>query len=157
MTPSFLGRVETRWFLLATVGVVVTAIITPILYWLILSPAGSMGSLGEAYKATYLALLLVAAFGFFWEILWHFLMQFRWDKDWPAMFILLQAIPEAVPVWFALSAIMGWGDLPGGVPSSLRIFYILDFAIVWICVFLVAHGPMRVPFIRWRFAGGRLL
>jgi hypothetical protein len=154
MTPSLIGRIETRWFLLATVGVVVTAIITPILYYLVLGGGGAMSGLGEAYKATYLALALVAGFGFFWELFWHFLQQFRWEKDWPAMFILLEAIPEAVPVWFALVAIMGWGD---AVTTSLRIFFILDFAIVWICVFLAAHGPMRVPFIRWRFAGGRLV
>ncbi len=36
-------------------------------------------------------------------------------------------------------------------------FLVIDFAVVWLAVWLVANGPMRVPFIRWRFHGGRLV
>jgi len=31
------------------------------------------------------------------------------------------------------------------------------FAVVWVVVWLVANGPMRVPFIHWRINGGRLI
>ncbi len=34
---------------------------------------------------------------------------------------------------------------------------IIQFILVWLRVWLVADGPMRVPFIRWRFQGGRLV
>jgi len=40
------------------------------------------------------------------------------------------------------------------VPTSA---FVIDFAVVWLAVWLVANGPMRVPFIRWRFHGGRLV
>ena len=29
--------------------------------------------------------------------------------------------------------------------------------LIWFVVWLVANGPMRVPFLRWRFRGGRLV
>jgi hypothetical protein len=34
---------------------------------------------------------------------------------------------------------------------------IIQFILVRLRVWLVADGPMRVPFIRWRFQGGRLV
>jgi len=34
---------------------------------------------------------------------------------------------------------------------------VVHFVAVWPTVRLVANGPMRVPFIRWRFHGGRLV
>jgi hypothetical protein len=33
--------------------------------------------------------------------------------------------------------------------------YLIDFIVVWLCVWLVTQGPVRIPFIRWRFLGGR--
>jgi hypothetical protein len=35
--------------------------------------------------------------------------------------------------------------------------YLIQFILVWLRVWLVADGPMRAPFIRWRFQGGRLM
>ena len=34
---------------------------------------------------------------------------------------------------------------------------LIQFILVRLRVWLVADGPMRVPFIRWRFQGGRLV
>jgi hypothetical protein len=34
--------------------------------------------------------------------------------------------------------------------------FLIQFILVWLGVWLAANGPMRVPFIRWRFRGGRL-
>ena len=28
---------------------------------------------------------------------------------------------------------------------------------IWMSIWLITNGPMRVPFIRWRFFGGRLI
>jgi hypothetical protein len=33
----------------------------------------------------------------------------------------------------------------------------IDFIVVWLAAWIVANGPLRVPFIRWRFRGGRFL
>jgi hypothetical protein len=76
MVPTLWGRIQTRIFLLATVGVVVTALITPVL------PVD--GPLAERYRTTFLVLATVAVLGLGWEFVYHFLMQFRWEKDWPS-------------------------------------------------------------------------
>ena len=140
MVPTLWGRIQTRIFLLATVGVVVTALITPVL------PVD--GPPAERYRTTFLVLATVAVLGLGWEFVYHFLMQFRWEKDWPSMFGLLTLVPEGVLVWVLLPRI-------GLTPPLLA--FAIHFVTVWLCVWLVANGPMRVPFVRWRFRGGRLV
>jgi hypothetical protein len=143
MTPVLFGRIQTRLFLLATVGLVWTLIFTPVLTLLTSAP------LGDLYKVTLWALVVTGVVGILWECLYHFLQQFRWEKDWPAMFILLEAIPESFVVFYVVHAIVGF-DVP---PLAFGV----DFYTTWIVVFFAAHGPMRVPFIRWRYRGGRIV
>lgn len=134
MVPVLLGRLQTRLFLLVVVGSVVTALITPLL------PLD--GPLSGRYRSTFLVLTAVAVLGVGWELLYHLLMQFRWEKDWPSLFGLLTAVPEGLLVWTLLNP-------PPGA-------FLLHFGAVWLVVWLAANGPMRVPFLRWRFHGGRL-
>ena len=54
--------------------------------------------------------------------------------------------------WAAASA--GWCRARGRRPVTA---FVIHFGAVWLAVWLVANGPMRVPFLRWRFRGGRLL
>ncbi len=145
MLPTLGGRIQTRLFLLAVVGGIVTLIIGPLL------PISA--PLSVVYRNTFVILAAVAVLGIGWECVYHLLMQWRWEKDWPTLFGLLTGIPEGVLVWLLLRA----GAIPGisgTVPTSA---FVIDFAIVWLAVWLVANGPMRVPFIRWRFRGGRLV
>ena len=144
MTPVLFGRIQTRLFLLATVGALWTLIFTPVL-----TLVANGASLSQLYQATFLALVLTGLLGILWECLYHFLMQFRWEKDWPAIFILLESIPESFLVFFVLQKLLSF-DVP-------PIAFGLDFYTTWIVVFLTAHGPMRVPFIRWRYRGGRIV
>jgi hypothetical protein len=141
VVPTLWGRIQTRVILLATVGSVVTALITPVL------PVD--GPLSDRYRTTFVVLSAVTVLGIGWELIYHLLMQFRWEKDWPSMFGLLTVIPEGVLLWVLLSL--------GAVPATPPIgAFAIHFAAVWLCVWLFANGPMRVPFIRWRFRGGRL-
>ena len=55
-----------------------------------------------SYRTTFLVLAAVAVVGIVWEFIYHFLMQFRWEKDWPSMFGLLLIVPEGVLMWFLL-------------------------------------------------------
>lgn len=145
MVPTLLGRIQTRLFLLAIVGVAVTAALTPVL------PAD--GPLIQRYQATYIVLATVAVLGVGWELIYHFLMQWRWEKDWPTLFGLLTLVPEGLLVG-ALATRDLLPGLPGPVPTAA---FVIHFIVVWVVVWLVANGPMRVPFIRWRFRGGRLV
>jgi hypothetical protein len=55
------------------------------------------------------------------------------------------------PFRLATGAIRGIMGSVGGAA------FLIQFIPGWLRVWLVADGPMRVPFIRWRFQGGRLV
>lgn len=149
MTPTILGRIQTRIFLVATVGVLWTLLIGPALAGMMSDPDATTG---DVYRLAFGALVLVAVVGIAWELLYHALQQYRWEKDWPTLFGLVTGVPEGIVVALLLGAGLPWdvGDVPVGA-------YITHFATTWILIWLVANGPMRVLFIRWRFRGGRLL
>jgi hypothetical protein len=145
MLPTLMGRIQTRVFLLAVVGGLVTLLVAPIL------PIDA--SIGEKYRVSFIVLITVAVLGIGWELLYHLLMQFRWEKDWPTLFGLVTLVPEGLLVL----ALLELGLIPTiDRPVSAVAFWI-HFTLVWLAVWVVANGPMRVPFIRWRFRGGRLL
>lgn len=146
MTPTLSGRIQTRLVLLATVGVVWTLLIGPF----IAAFLDSM-TVGDVYRLAYGALLLAAVVGVLWELVYHGLQQFRWEKDWPTLFGLLTGIIEAIVVLVLLNAGLPW-DV-GDVPMAA---FVIHFATTWLFVWLVANGPMRVVSLRWRFRGGRL-
>jgi hypothetical protein len=143
MTPTLMGRIQTRLFLLLLVGGVITLLVTPVL------PGG--GPLADRYRTTFTVLALVFVVGIVWEVLYQFLQQFRWEKDWPTLFGLVTGVPEGVVAYLLLDA----GLVPGidGIDGTA---FLVHFALVWIAVWLFANGPMRVVSLRWRFNGGRL-
>ncbi len=143
MTPTLFGRLQTRVFAVATVGVVWTLLITLVL------PGDA--PLGDKYGVTFRALALVGIIGLAWELLYHGLQQFRWEKDWPTLLGLLTGIPEGVVVWFALLAI-----LPDRLPVT-GVQFVIHFATTWVVIWLFLNGPMRVLSLHWRFRGGRLV
>src|SRR5689334_22931614 len=134
------GRLQTRIFALWTVGALLTFVVTPLL------PMD--GPLSMKYRATFAVLLAVTVLGLGWEFIYHAVQQFRWEKDWPTLFGLLTGVNEGLLLWLLLSrdAIPGAGGIGGAA-------FIIDFAVVWIGTWLWVNGPMRVPFIRWRFRG----
>jgi hypothetical protein len=144
MVPTLNGRIQTRLALLAVIGGLVTLVIVPVL-------PGS-APLGDKYRDGFLVLATVAVLGVAWECVYHFLMQWRWEKDWPTLFGLVTLVPEGLLVWILLSA----GAVPGIVGTVGGAAFVIQFLAIWLSVWLVANGPMRVPFIRWRFNGGRL-
>lgn len=138
MVPTLLGRVQTRLFLLATIGVLTTLLVVTVLP----TPAGTALAVVAA----------VALLGVGWELLYHLLMQFRWEKDWPSLFGLVTLLPEGLLLWVLLRSEL----VPGVTRVPAAWVFWTQFVVVWLAVWLVANGPMRVPFIRWRFRGGRL-
>lgn len=145
MTPTLIGRIQTRIFLLLVVGVPWTIVATPFL-----PRALGVGTLGGLYASTFTALFLVGFIGcVIWEPLYHLLQQFRWEKDWPILFGLLSALPEALVVWAALPAFdtspaNGWT-------------FVFHFFSLWVLMWLVAIGPIKIVLLRYRFRGGRIL
>jgi hypothetical protein len=146
VVPTLSGRIQTRLFLLTVVGVPWTLLISYI------GPHNS-GSLASLYEVTFWVLAEVAVVGcLFFEPLYHFLMQFRWEKDWPISFSLLVGIPEGILAFYLLSVI---GPDPHP-PVATTATFLTQFITLWILVWLTAIGPMRVLIPRWRYRGGRL-
>lgn len=139
MIPTLAGRVQTRLFVLATVGAALTALLTLLL--------------PMSFADAYLVLLAVAVIGVGWELLYHLLMQFRWDKDWPTMFGLVTAVPEGLAMWVLLDL----GLVPGVEGPVTWWAFAVMFTVVWLGQWLFVNGPMRVLFVKWRLRGGRLL
>ncbi|GAA5084374.1 hypothetical protein HNP84_002011 [Thermocatellispora tengchongensis] len=145
MVPTLFGRIQTRLFMLALVGGVVTAAVAPLLP--VDAPAAAR------YQSVYVVLAAVAVLGVGWELIYHVLMQWRWEKDWPTLFGLVTIVPEGVLAGFLATG----GHLPG-LPGPVPLpAFAVHFTVVWLAVWLFVNGPVRVPFIRWRFRGGRLL
>jgi hypothetical protein len=144
MVPTLNGRIQTRIFLLVVVGGLWTLLITPLL--------PGVNEVRAGYRNTFIVLLAIIIIGIFWEFIYHGLQQFRWEKDWPTFFGLMTGINEGL--------LVGWLLVRGLVPGVSTVSagaFIIQFSTVWIITWLAANGPMRVPFIHWRFRGGRLI
>jgi len=144
VVPTLAGRIQTRIFVLAVIGSLLTLIVTPLL------PLPT--PVGRAYAITFSILAAVLIFGIAWEFIYHALQQFRWEKDWPTLFGLLTAVNEGVLIWLVAKY-----QLVPGLPEVSLVAFVIDFAIVWVGTWAFVNGPMRVPFLHWRFRGGRLV
>ncbi len=102
---------------------------------------------------SFIVLASVIVLGIGWEVLYHLVMQFRWEKDWPTLFGLVTLVPEGL----LLFGLLKLGAIPGVDGPVSSVAFWLHFVLVWLAVWIVANGPMRVPFIRWRFRGGRFV
>lgn len=139
MLPTLNGRIQTRVLVLLVVGGLWTLLISPLV--------------GQPYGVTFVVLLAVIVLGVGWELLYHLIQQFRWEKDWPTLFGLLTAVNEGALLWLLISV----GAVPG-LPREVPLgAFLVQFLSTWIIVWLVVNGPMRVPFVHWRFRGGRLI
>ena len=137
MTPTLLGRWQTRILLLLTVGVLI-------------SVPFSMGFLGFPPGLSYFFVLFyVGLFGIFWDIIYTQIQKYRWDRDWPAAYQLFAGIWEIIFILFTLSF------LPGVEKEPLTI--LMHYIIVWTSIFIASQSLMRILFVRWRFFGGQWL
>ena len=138
MTPTYLGRIQTRILLLATVGSFVT------LFYGILA-AYLSGNFVDFF-IPFLLLFLVTLFGIFWDILYNYAQKLRWDRDWPPAFSFITAFIEMLPVMLIALLL-----------NVHPILFLFHYWSIWWATFIMALGPMRVIFPRWRFRGGQWL
>jgi hypothetical protein len=156
MIPTLSGRIQTRIFLILFIGIPWTLIITPFLpnNRDQINALGGNVSLLDTYKTTFTVLAIVLVLGaFVWEFLYHFLQQFRWEKDWPVMFTLFLLIPEAIVARIVFNA-LDIGAKFGATATNATFWW--HIATTWIVMWLFVLGPIKVLFIRWRFRGGRI-
>ena len=147
MTPTLSGRMQSRFVLLLIVGVPLTLVLGAVL-----PRPTSTTTLSDMYEVFFAALVLVGVVGIVWELIYHGLQQFRWEKDWPTIFGLVTGIPEGIVVNLLLDRGFPWEF--GDVPISL---FLPMFILVSIAIWLIANGPLQIFFPRWRYQGGRFI
>ncbi len=137
MTPTLVGRWQTRTALLATIGLLITLIFVLVL-----------GS------DVFLRVLVSAAiFGVMWDVIYIVLQRFRWDRDWPAAFQVLNGFTEGLFLYAAIAL----GLLPFLPAREVSVAaFVSHYGLVWLIIFLWTQGPMRAIFPFWRFHGGRI-
>ncbi|MEM9137451.1 MAG: hypothetical protein AAGB01_08905 [Cyanobacteria bacterium P01_F01_bin.42] len=143
MTPTLLGRWQTRLFLMGTVGLLMTLLFCG-------------GAFGNPAGGVYFAILVyLILFGMGWDCLYISIQGFRWDQDWPALFQWLAALWEAL--FFILLRIVFGVELPytdlNGAEFPLG-WFICHYLLVWAAVFIASQSLMRLLFPHWRFHGG---
>ncbi len=151
MLPTLMGRIQTRIFATLVIGGLWSLVIGLFL------PGVGDAPLSQVYKALFGLLLVIGVLGVIWEVIYHGLMQFRWEKDWPTLFGLVTAINEGALVYLVAvkgGVDVGWVALTEGLPLSTFLF---AFLTTWIVVWLFFNGPMRIFTVHWRFRGGRLV
>lgn len=148
MIPTLRGRLQTRLFAVIVIGAIWTLLVTPLLP----SMPASM-SLGDSYAMTLSILSAVLVLGIGWELAYHGLQQWQWEKDWPTQFGLVTAVNEGV----LLGVVLALGLVPNTDPVPPLATWLTHFLTTWIVIFLFLNGPMKVVFLRWRFQGGRLV
>lgn len=134
MTPTLAGRLQTRVVLMALVAV-------PLTLLLALLP-------GITLVGGLLTVLIMSVLGLGWELVYHALQQLRWDKDWPSLFGLLSGVPEGLGLWVVLGAL--------GLQPSAGAFA-LQVGLVWVVIWAIQQGPLKVVAPAWRFHGARLV
>jgi hypothetical protein len=137
MTPTLLGRWQTRLLLLAVLGIPISIL------FLLTFDSGVF----------FVSVFYVALFGIGWDAVYNYLQTLRWDHDWPAALQLLAGLWEAIFLLIVYT-VVGLPGLPFDTPISLFFFH---YVCVWLAVFTASQTVMRVIFPRWRFRGGQWL
>lgn len=141
MTPTLMGRWETRLLLLGTIGLAMTLI---------------FGQILDDLMTPLAVLAYVLLIGFVWDILYGIVQNFRWDRDWPPLFQLVTGIVEGAFLW---GVILLWeaqfGGLPGVDAHLTFNMFLTHYTLVWVTTFLATQGLLRIIFPRWRFHGGK--
>jgi hypothetical protein len=134
MTPTLVGRWQTRLFILGTVGLVITLL---------------FGLVTGNVIMPLLVLALVIALGWVWDVAYILLQSLRWDQDWPPLFVILSGVWEALAVSVAMRLIPGF-------PLPAAEAFAVHYGLVWLASYAMLFGGMRILFPRWRFHGGRV-
>ena len=98
MTLTFVGRIQTRIFLVSIVG---PLWIVP---WTLLTHDPHTSAL-VALGQNMTMIGLTGVLGIVWECIYHGLQQLRHDKNWPSLFYLLGIINEGSVLWLIASPV----------------------------------------------------
>jgi len=138
MTPILLGRWQSRLFLMGIFGSLTTALFG----WAI-----------NDLTTPFVILGYVLIIGLYADIFYDIIQKNRWDHDWPPLLHFASGVLEGLVMWLAISIL----PLPG-VPADMSFgLFLAHYSMVWVVIFAINWGPMKVFFPWWRYRGGRVL
>ena len=147
MTPTLIGRWQTRVVLLWTVGLAVT--------FVYMQRFGAFDAAASDPGRWKLPMILgyVTLLGLAWDCLFTYLQSYRWDRDWPLAYQFLAGLAEGSLVF----TLFRMDLLPGARYGSEEWWQFMShYGTVWLTIYLCQLGPMRVVLPRWRFAGAEI-
>ena len=120
MTPTLFGRWQSRHFLSATFGLIVS----------------SLFPLFTNSSAPFMILAVVFTLGLGWDLVYNELQKLRWDHDWPPVLQVAAAIFEGVFIFVLLYGFNLIARLP---PIGLFLF---NYTAVWLTTFPTHCGKI---------------
>lgn len=140
MTPTLVGRLQTRWFVTVMIGVPWSVLLSFVLP-------------GADLSVMVVVVVAMGVIGLGWELLYHWLMGFRWEKDWPSLLVLLTGVNEGG----LLGVLLAVGVVPGVEVGPPVWLFLVHFTTAWLAIWGWLQGPMKIVHPRWRFRGGRFV
>jgi len=135
MTPTLPGRWQIRVFLLTTLGLIISLPVSLV-----------VGNVVPLF-----VLLYVLLFGLAWDVIYQFITSYRWDRDWPTSFQVAAGIIEGALVWGLILT----KKLPGIPAAPPFIVFLVQYGVIWLSIFVLTQGPLRVFWLKWRYQGGQ--
>ncbi|MCU1592768.1 MAG: hypothetical protein JWO12_160 [Frankiales bacterium] len=151
MLPTLNGRIQSRIVITLIIGGLWSLLIALFL------PGVSGASYSDKLRALLGLLIVLTVLGIGWELVYHGLMQLRWEKDWPTLFGLVTIVNEGTLAYVLVVHRRfdhWWFHDDYRLPRSTFLFALIT---TWLVVWLWANGPMRVFTVHWRFRGGRFV
>lgn len=135
MTPTLVGRLQTRLALAVVPGLPVTAF-----------AAATLDKLTP--RDAFVGLVVITVLGLGWDLVQQALQERRWDRDWPRLFALASWLPEAYGSWLALHL------LGAAAPVGTHLAF---FTLVWGAALATRALVLPVLLPHWRHEGQRLV
>ena len=147
MTPTLLGRIQTRLLLFVFVGLPVTYLFS--WYW--------FGLDSRFFNIPFKVLFMMFLIGIVLDPIYILIQGFRWDHDWPFAFQAIFTCVEFLLV-LGLAELSLFSFLNFSAFQSWAVFQIFatHFLILLVLSLAFLLGGLQIFLIRWRFKGGEL-
>jgi hypothetical protein len=143
MTPTLLGRWQTRLLLFVVIALPITALFS---LWLDLIEL-------ERFWDPFVFIAAMTAIGLLLDPLYMQIQRFRWDNDWPFAFQFFFTVLEFLITLGVMSA----GLLDFALVEQIDPWTAAGhFTLIFIPSFLALLAGVQVFLIHWRFKGGEL-
>ena len=143
MTPTLMGRLQTRILLYIFLALPITACVS--LYLDLLE-------IGRFWDP-FVFITAMTVVGLILDPVYMQIQRFRWDNDWPFAFQFFFTILEFGITVGIMNAGLLDPFLVERIEASTAIFH---FSLVFIPSFLALLGGVQIFLVHWRFKGGEL-